>query len=452
MSYNSSFLPKAVSSNSPNPFGTVDLADNTPLLPKIPQSNINGNRLEEVSKGIYKLKPSFPKKTIQTQIYEIPSKPFNPPEAIEENLPDLQDFSGFDDDFLNSLDIPEGQKSPFDMAHFDFFSSPQETTVSNLMEEDNNASDSDIFIPTEDNSWYYQKDISGEEIPFSNESNSLINRAHTVGKSHMTFFDTTLGPITVYFDSMAVHVTADNETYHLQCRTKAVNQIPVNRFNTEQVFKIQYPNEWESQSNICELKQVLPGSLEFNRIRDEIYKTVPRTARISIQRIQNQHLWRRYFFERQFVAEKNGGISNEMDLFHGTRSTRPVEIYNGEEGFDMRHSKTGMWGVGIYFASSASYSLNYAYDDSLTNSKQFIFSKVAVGSPYVCIKGDTSLRTPPQKQETQISRSKIPFAIDFYDSVVGIIGKSKIFTVYSNSKAYPSYLISIQLPGPIPNI
>ena len=44
-------------------------------------------------------------------------------------------------------------------------------------------------------------------------------------------------------------------------------------------------------------------------------------------------------------------------LFHGTRQNNPELIYKGkEEGVDMRFSNHGMWGRGIYFAKSASYS------------------------------------------------------------------------------------------------
>jgi len=48
-------------------------------------------------------------------------------------------------------------------------------------------------------------------------------------------------------------------------------------------------------------------------------------------------------------------------LFHGTRETNPEIIYKGEEGFDFRFSKEGMFGKGIYFAEDPAYSHNYAY-------------------------------------------------------------------------------------------
>lgn len=61
---------------------------------------------------------------------------------------------------------------------------------------------------------------------------------------------------------------------------------------------------------------------------------------------------------------KNGRVVNEMELFHGTSSTDPKEIYGTEKGFDMRFSAKGMWGRANYFAVDASYSHHYAFTGS----------------------------------------------------------------------------------------
>ena len=51
---------------------------------------------------------------------------------------------------------------------------------------------------------------------------------------------------------------------------------------------------------------------------------------------------------------------NEKELFHGSSSTTPEEIYESEEGFDLRFNRQGMWGQGNYFAESAQFSCSYA--------------------------------------------------------------------------------------------
>ena len=61
------------------------------------------------------------------------------------------------------------------------------------------------------------------------------------------------------------------------------------------------------------------------------------------------------------MKRKNESEINEMLLFHGTRNAPPSDIYQHEEGFDMRFGRAGMWSKGNYFAVKASYSNKYAY-------------------------------------------------------------------------------------------
>merc|ERR1712137_554167 len=276
-------------------------------------------------------------------------------------------------------------------------------------------------VSTGDGRWLYT--TQGQDTYFPSELNSKIEHQYKLGKPHVSFELYHFNNYTLFFDSMVMQESNNPEQIPV-CRvvqSSSVIQIPVNQFNTDQSLKIKYPIEWETQSHICELKEVSPATMEFQRIQ-QLCSTVS-TKIVSIKRIQNQHLWRRYYLERSFVEQKNGGNPNEMELFHGTRSTRPM---------------------GIYFASEANYSYRFSYVDSETNCKQMLFSRVAIGSAFSCLAGDATLRTPPAKTKDHVSQSRIPFATDFYDSVVGIIGNSKIYTVYSNSKAYPSYLISFE--------
>lgn len=248
-------------------------------------------------------------------------------------------------------------------------------------------------------------------------------------------------------------VTTPHGDDHLSVRGSHGCGIPLNHFNIDQIMHIQYPGEWESQGNFCELKYIFRDSnlSEWTRIQRLIHATLPNASISSIHRIQNQHLWRRYFMERQFVKQKNGGVSNEIEMFHGTRNTNPEVIFRGEEGFDMRYSNQGRWGVGIYFASDASYSVHYAYRNH-EGKLQLLLSRVISGCAYACISGDQNLRTPPAKNTTSmcdspsvvsVSASRNNFFTDFYDSVLGMSRSTQICTVYNNSKAYPSYLITL---------
>jgi hypothetical protein len=67
-------------------------------------------------------------------------------------------------------------------------------------------------------------------------------------------------------------------------------------------------------------------------------------------------------------------------LFHGTSATDPSLIYKSESGLDMRFSKPGMYGKGIYFAENSSYSDGYAYfKNNSSGQKQMFLALVLVG-------------------------------------------------------------------------
>jgi hypothetical protein len=53
---------------------------------------------------------------------------------------------------------------------------------------------------------------------------------------------------------------------------------------------------------------------------------------------------------------------------------------------------------------------------------------------------DANIRLPPVK--TPKGKQEITFATTRYDSVTGFTGGSKVYIVYSNNRAYPSYLIT----------
>ena len=68
-----------------------------------------------------------------------------------------------------------------------------------------------------------------------------------------------------------------------------------------------------------------------------------------------------------------------MYLWHGTRTTDPKMIFEGEEGFDMKFSSEGKWGRGLYFAANSDYSNHFAH--TFENGEHGIFlAKVNIGN------------------------------------------------------------------------
>ena len=226
------------------------------------------------------------------------------------------------------------------------------------------------------------------------------------------------------------------------------------------------PAEWEQQSNPIELKDVSTGSTEWKRILQRIQETIPSVDLISIKRIQNEFLWEKYCQHKERMSRKGPERVNEMELFHGSSSSSPEDIYMCEEGFDMRFSRSGMWGKGNYFAESARYSCSYAYkaDESIQNVptpglyqthttstarqmlyqtrttstvRQIFLVKVLTGDSFRS-PSDKTLRMPPYKPSASSEKVR-------YDTVNGMAPGSKIYITYSNDKAYPLYLISLNI-------
>ena len=194
-----------------------------------------------------------------------------------------------------------------------------------------------------------------------------------------------------------------------------------------------YPDEWEPQNEDIELKLLRRGSAEWSKVSQLFDATLPSEEIVKIERIQNKWLWEKYHQHSERLKRKNEGVTNEMLLFHGTRDNQPSDIYEHEEGFDMRFGRAGMWGNGNYFAVKASYSDNYAY--RLPDGTQQIFLAKVLTGRSIELKPDSSLRMPPVIKPATKGNVR-------YDTVTGHTNGSQVFIAYSNDKAYPFYLIS----------
>ena len=198
---------------------------------------------------------------------------------------------------------------------------------------------------------------------------------------------------------------------------------------------VKHPDEWEPDDNPFVMKKVLSTSQEFWKVLTRMYETMPNVTITKLERIQNQWLWEKYAQHRTRIHKKNQGKIEEKDLFHGTSNTDPSLIYNGEEGFDMRFCRRGMWGEGNYFAVDANYSHSYAHASG--GMRQMFLARVLTGESYRC-EPNSSLKMPPEKPSAR------NFAGERYDSVTGTTRGSQVFIIYDNLKAYPLYLITYQ--------
>ena len=215
---------------------------------------------------------------------------------------------------------------------------------------------------------------------------------------------------------------------HSECIQKAIIEL----YKT--MATIQKPIEWEPQSESIELKDILKGSPEWSKICARMQMTLDCNV-ISVKRIQNEFLWEKYVQHKELMSHKGPRSMTEMELFHGTRSNPPKCIYESEEGFDMRYSREGLWGLGNYFAENAKYASSYAYNCGYSKTfldvLQLFLVKVLIGDS--CnIPQDKMLRMPPFKANRKAH----------FDTVNGHTHGSRVYITYSNDKAYPVYLIS----------
>ena len=201
---------------------------------------------------------------------------------------------------------------------------------------------------------------------------------------------------------------------------------------------IQYPTEWEVQTSTTQLFKLDKYSRERIRVLSMFKETMPNASITSVQRIQNQWLWKKYCQHKERIREKNGGAVNEIELWHGSKKSSSDNIYNSEEGFDMRFSSEGLWGQANYFAEKASYSDKYAFK-STDGTKELLLAKVLTGDSFES-SPDPTLRMPPEKPRS-LKTGSVQLKQLRYDSVTGTTCNCRVYMTYSNDKAYPAYLI-----------
>jgi len=174
----------------------------------------------------------------------------------------------------------------------------------------------------------------------------------------------------------------------------------------------------------------------------ELFEITVKKEILSVQKIVNHRIKEMCRLELEHVKEKNNNapeITYTRLLWHGTKNTEPHLIYNGEKGFMTQFASEGYWGKGTYFAEKACYSHHYAHiPKDNQDHRQLFLAEVIVGEAVV-LKPDRTLKVPPEKQT---KHSDVGMAVERYDSVEGVTGGSRVWVVYDNNKAYPSYLVT----------
>ncbi len=122
--------------------------------------------------------------------------------------------------------------------------------------------------------------------------------------------------------------------------------------------------------SIFDVKTLLPGLFEYEFV-EKMFKdswsglkafgqpTSHFNRIVSVEKLFNCVLYDKFLVEFKNMLRKYKTVPINLilkHLFHGPGATDPSLVYKSESGLDMRFSKPGMYGKGIYFAEQSSYS------------------------------------------------------------------------------------------------
>ena len=190
----------------------------------------------------------------------------------------------------------------------------------------------------------------------------------------------------------------------------------------------------------CQVFYVDPVSREFDKRKSHFLRSHPSARVYHIQRIQNKLLWRKYLNKKKQLEDDHTlQNSGEKMLYHGTRSTAPKQIYEGDSGFDMRYSSDGLWGRGNYFAVNSAYSVGYSHK-TMDGYQQMLVARVLTGASFRS--APHRFQVPPLREGTGQGEGEVRRR---YDSVQGETNGSTVYITYDSDHSYPEYLITFKI-------
>jgi poly [ADP-ribose] polymerase 10/14/15 len=182
------------------------------------------------------------------------------------------------------------------------------------------------------------------------------------------------------------------------------------------------------------VSEISPSSSDYSIVSSIFSRTAKGFTITSIQKIQNEDLLQRFIAVKEGMERRGGIGSNEMQLFHGTRSEIVDRI--NMHGFNRSYNRTHVYGKGVYFACDASYSAQDAYSPpDAVGAKRVYLARVLVGE--VCEGRSDDI-------EPSLQRPGATSPIDLCDSTIDCQRSPSIFVTYKDYQQYPEYLITFK--------
>ncbi|XP_073321468.1 protein mono-ADP-ribosyltransferase PARP14-like isoform X2 [Pagrus major] len=265
--------------------------------------------------------------------------------------------------------------------------------------------------------WKYQQ-LDGTMAPFDIHTNLQLEEA--LGKKQ------------------SVKIMINNQPYTADVKFKkavSVNgrkEVELQRKDLKAADDAALPSNWDDmKGDRLKLFPLTVGSSEYNDVEKELRRTGLRVNIIKIKRVQNISLWKSYQQVKTDLEVKNKHTNNERQLFHGT-GPKSIDLIN-KQGFNRSYAgqHAAMYGNGSYFAVDPAYSAQgYAKPDA-SGQKRMYLARVLVGD---FAQGRQGIITPPVRNTGN--------AADLYDSVVDNTANPSMFIVFTDTQAYPEYLIT----------
>ncbi|XP_052266746.1 protein mono-ADP-ribosyltransferase PARP14-like isoform X2 [Dreissena polymorpha] len=285
--------------------------------------------------------------------------------------------------------------------------------------------------------WLSEDKVSGgvAEKPYSEPENYVIETAYKEGRDEVE--------LRAEHDQVYV---IDFERLHEYKKTNKADSVAVVRKDILKVGQVPLPNNWETMATSENVKNVcLQRNKEFSDIEKEFVTQVSKGPYshkyraqnlqvVKIERIQNKTLYQQYMAKKkQMESKKKSGNQLERTVWHGTALESITSIVSN--GFNRSYcGKHGTYfGKGVYFAGDASYSAQ-AYLAG-QNSHRHMFLVKALTGEY--IKGNRDMRHLPAKDPAKPE--------ELYDCAVDDVTKPMEFVIFSDTQAYPEYLVTYTL-------
>ncbi|KAI4579150.1 hypothetical protein MJT46_000518 [Ovis ammon polii x Ovis aries] len=234
-----------------------------------------------------------------------------------------------------------------------------------------------------------------------------------------------------------IDVKINHQSYTVDLRTYVATDAQGNSLSVQRHTKseVELPPYWSDmkQQKVC-VVELQPDHPEYKTVASKFHVTCTHFVIEKIERIQNPELWKHYQTKKNNMDAKNGQVTNEKLLFHGTDAAS-VALVNGN-GFNRSYAGKNAvaYGKGTYFAVNASYSANDVYSRPDANGKKHMYYVRVLTGCYTL--GNASLIVPPPKDHQNPT--------DLYDTVTDCLQNPNLFVVFYDYQAYPEYLITFR--------